>query len=137
MIFLTRRERFSAAHRLFNPALSDEENEKLYGPCANPNWHGHNYILWVTISGDVNPETGYVVDLKELSRIIREQVVVKLDHKNINTEVDFMQGRFVSTENLAKGIWKELEPSIMKLGVKLHSVKIEETENNSVEYFGN
>jgi 6-pyruvoyltetrahydropterin/6-carboxytetrahydropterin synthase len=137
MVFLTRRERFSAAHRLFNPALSDEENEELYGPCANPNWHGHNYILWVTISGEVNPETGYVVDLKELSRVIREKVIVKLDHKNINTEVDFMQGEFVSTENLARGIWREIEPSIEKLGVKLHSVKIRETENNSVEYFGN
>ena len=137
MVFLTRRERFSAAHRLFNPALTDAENERLYGPCSNPNWHGHNYILWVTIKGDVNPDTGYVVDLKELSSIIRKKVVSKLDHKNINNEVDFMKDQYVSTENLAKGIWKELEPSIQKLGVELHSVKLEETENNSVEYFGN
>lgn len=136
MIFLTRRERFSAAHRLFNPALSDEENEKIYGPCANPNWHGHNYILWVTIAGEVNPDTGYVVDLKQLSRIIREQVIVKLDHKNINTEVDFMKGQYISTENLAMGIWNELEPFIRELGIILHSVKLQETENNSVEYFG-
>ena len=136
MVYLTRRERFSAAHRLFNPALSNEENEKIYGPCANPNWHGHNYILWVTISGEVNPETGYVVDLKQLSRIINEQIIVKLDHKNINTEVDFMKDRFISTENLAMGIWNELEPSIRELRVTLHSVKLQETENNSVEYFG-
>ncbi len=136
MIYLTRRERFSAAHRLFNPVLTDEENYKIYGPCANPNWHGHNYTLWVTIRGDVNPETGYVVDLKQMSRIIREKVVTKLDHKNINLEVEFMAGQFVSTENLAMGIWKELEPAITELGIELHSVKIQETENNSVEYFG-
>ncbi|MEN8204212.1 MAG: 6-carboxytetrahydropterin synthase [Bacteroidota bacterium] len=136
MVYLTRRERFSAAHRLFNPALSDEENEKIYGPCANPNWHGHNYILWVCIRGDVNPDTGYVVDLKQLSRIIREKVIVKLDHKNINTEVDFMEGQYVSTENLAMGIWKELIPGMVELGVELYSVKLQETENNCVEYFG-
>ena len=136
MIFLTRRERFSAAHRLFNPDLTDEENDKIYGPCANPNWHGHNYTLWVTIRGDVNPDTGYVVDLKQMSRIIREKVIMKLDHKNINMEVDFMEGQYVSTENLAIGIWKELEPSITDLGIELHSVKLQETENNSVEYFG-
>jgi 6-pyruvoyltetrahydropterin/6-carboxytetrahydropterin synthase len=136
MVYLTRRERFSAAHRLFNPALSDEENYRLYGPCSNPNWHGHNYILWVTIKGDVNPDTGYVVDLKDLSRIIREKVIVKLDHKNINMEVDFMKGQYVSTENLARSIWKQLEPSILDLGVQLHSVRIQETENNIVEYFG-
>ena len=136
MIYLTRRERFSAAHRLFNPALSDEENDEMYGPCANPNWHGHNYTLWVTIRGEVNPNTGYVVDLKQMSRIIREKIITKLDHKNINLEVEFMAGQFVSTENLAMGIWKELEPAITELGIELHSVKIQETENNSVEYFG-
>ena len=137
MIYITRRERFSAAHRLFNPALTDKENETIYGPCANPNWHGHNYTLWVTIRGEINPETGYVVDLKQISRIIRDKVIVKLDHKNINLEVDFMDGQYVSTENLAMGIWKELEPSVKDLGIVLHSVKLQETENNSVEYFGN
>jgi 6-pyruvoyltetrahydropterin/6-carboxytetrahydropterin synthase len=137
MIYITRRERFSAAHRLFNPALTDKENETIYGPCANPNWHGHNYTLWVTIRGEVNPETGYMVDLKQISRIIRDKVIVKLDHKNINMEVDFMDGQYVSTENLAMGIWKELETSITDLGIALHSVKLQETENNSVEYFGN
>ncbi|MFO7671184.1 MAG: 6-carboxytetrahydropterin synthase [Bacteroidales bacterium] len=136
MIYLTRRERFSSAHRLFNPALSDRMNEEIYGPCSNPNWHGHNYILWVTIAGEVNPTTGYVADLKEVGRIIREKVIVKLDHRNINLEVDFMKGKFVSTENLAIGIWEQLEPHFTTLGVKLHSVKIEETENNTVEYFG-
>ena len=136
MVYLTRRERFSAAHRLFNPELTDEENEQIYGPCANPNWHGHNYVLWVTIKGEVSPNTGYVVDLKQLSQIIREKVITKLDHKNINTEVSFMKDQFISTENLAIGIWNELDPSIRMLNVELHSVKIQETENNIVEYFG-
>ena len=136
MVYLTRRERFSAAHRLFNPQLTDVENERIYGPCANPNWHGHNYILWVTIRGEVNPKTGYVVDLKKISQIIREKVIVKLDHKNINREVDFMQDQFISTENLAMGIWNELEPFIKELDVDLHAIKLQETENNTVEYFG-
>ena len=136
MVFITRRERFSAAHRLYNPSASDEENERIYGLCANPNWHGHNYVLWVTIAGEVNPDTGYMVDLKLLGNIIKEQVISKLDHRNINLEVDFMKGQFISTENLAMGIWGELEPLIKELGVKLHSVKLQETENNSVEYFG-
>ena len=136
MVYITRRERFSAAHRLFNPSLSDEENERVYGPCSNPNWHGHNYILWVTVAGEVDPGTGYVADLKQLSRLIREHVTDRLDHKNINTEVDFMKDRFVSTENLAIGIWDQLEPRVKELGLRLHSVKLQETENNSVEYKG-
>lgn len=136
MVYLTRRERFSAAHRLMKPGLSDRENMELYGQCANPSWHGHNYVLWVTIRGKVNEEMGYVVDLKDVSTIIREKVVEKLDHKNINIEVDFMENVIASTENIAVGIWNQLEPEIRKLGVELHRVKLEETENNSVEYFG-
>ena len=136
MVYLTRRERFSAAHRLFNPALTDEENDRIYGPCANPNWHGHNYVLWITIKGEVNPRTGYVVDLKQLSKIIKEKIISKLDHKNINMEVEFMKDQFISTENLAMGIWNELRNQILELGVDLYSVKLEETENNAVEYFG-
>lgn len=137
MVYLTRRERFSAAHRLYNPELSDAENEQLYGGCANPNWHGHNYILWVTIRGDVDPATGYVVDLKQLSNAMKEYVIDKLDHRNINLEVDFMKDRYVSTENLAMAIWEQLEERVRALGAELHSVKIQETENNTVEYFGN
>ncbi len=136
MIYLTRRERFSAAHRLYNPAFSEEENLERFGACANPNWHGHNYILWVTVKGEIDPETGYVVDLKEVSSIIKAKVIDKLDHKNINLEVDFMQDVIVSTENLAMAIWKELAEPIKALGPELHSVKIQETENNLVEYFG-
>jgi 6-pyruvoyltetrahydropterin/6-carboxytetrahydropterin synthase len=136
MIYITRRERFSSAHRLFNPELSDEQNARLYGGCANPNWHGHNYILWVTLKGEINEELGYLADLKVVSQIIKDRVIIKLDHKNINLEVDFMKGKIISTENLAMGIWEELETHIKKLGIELHSVKIEETENNFVEYFG-
>ncbi|MFZ5939789.1 MAG: 6-pyruvoyl trahydropterin synthase family protein [Bacteroidota bacterium] len=136
MVFLTRRERFSAAHRLYNPALSDAENEKVYGACSNPNWHGHNYVLWVTVKGEVNPETGYVADLKQLSQIIREVIIDRLDHRNINLEVAFMAGKMVSTENLVIAIWEELEPHMKAIGVYLHCIKLEETENNSIEYYG-
>ncbi|MFC2079863.1 6-pyruvoyl tetrahydropterin synthase family protein [Bacteroidota bacterium] len=136
MIYLTRRERFSAAHRLYQPSLTQEENIEKYGQCANPNWHGHNYILWVTVKGKVKEDDGYVADLKEISDLLKEQIIEKLDHKNINLEVEFMKDMIASTENIAVGIWNELELKIKKLGVTLHSVKLQETENNSVEYFG-
>lgn len=136
MIHITRRERFNAAHRLFNPEWSDEKNMEVYGKCSNPNWHGHNYVLYVTVRGDIDPDIGYVVDLKKLSRIIRETIIEKVDHKNLNLEVDFMKGKMVSTENIAKAIWEELEPQIKALDIELHSIRLEETENNCVEYFG-
>ncbi|MFC2112723.1 6-pyruvoyl tetrahydropterin synthase family protein [Bacteroidota bacterium] len=136
MIYLTRRERFNAAHRLFRPDWTDEKNSEVYGKCANPNWHGHNYILFVTIKGEIKPEFGYVIDLKTLSKIIRERIIDRLDHKNLNLEVDFMKGKVASTENIAISIWEELEPDIRKLDVELHSIRLEETENNFVEYFG-
>jgi len=136
MIYLTRRERFSAAHRLFHPDLSDEENLEKYGHCANPSWHGHNYIVWVTVKGEVRNAEGYVVDLKAISTILKEKIIDKLDHKNINLDVDFMIDKIASTENLAIGIWIELEQEIKRLGIELHSIKLQETENNTVEYFG-
>ena len=136
MVYITRRERFSAAHRLFNPDWSDEKNDTFYGGCANPNWHGHNYELWITVKGEIKPELGYLVDLKLLGSLIREHIISKLDHKNINIEVDFMKGKMVSTENLAIAIWQELEPHIKALGADLHCVKLQETENNFVEFFG-
>ncbi len=135
-VFLTRRERFNAAHRMFRPGWSDEENMQIYGKCSNPNWHGHNYILFVTVKGNVDSEIGYTVNLKTLSKIINQYVIEPLDHKNINIEVDFMNGIIPSSENLAIAIWKQLLPHVKKLGVELHCVKIEETENNFVEYFG-
>jgi 6-pyruvoyltetrahydropterin/6-carboxytetrahydropterin synthase len=136
MIYITRRERFNAAHRLFKPEYSDEKNLQVFGKCSNPNWHGHNYTLFVTVKGDVNPDTGFLVNLKDLSYLIDQRVIEKLDHRNINLEVDFMDGKLASTENLAIGIWNELTDPIKEMGAELHSVKLYETENNFVEYFG-
>jgi len=136
-IFLTRRERFNAAHRMFRSEWSDEKNLEVFGKCSNPLWHGHNYVLFITVKGNINPETGCLVNLTLLSQIIRREIIDKMDHKNINLEVNFMQGKIVSSENLAIAIWNELEPHINRLGIKLHCIKIEETENNFVEYFGN
>jgi 6-pyruvoyltetrahydropterin/6-carboxytetrahydropterin synthase len=136
MIYITRRERFNAAHRLFRADYSDEENLNVFGKCSNPNWHGHNYELFVTVKGDIDKETGFLVNLKVLSNIIREHVISKLDHKNINIEVDFMHGKLASTENLAVGIWNELKEYINALSAELHCVKVTESENNYVEYFG-
>lgn len=136
MIYLTRRERFNAAHRLYRSDWTDEKNSAVYGKCANPNWHGHNYILLVTVKGDIKPQLGFVVDLKILSKVIRESIIEKMDHKNLNMEVDFLKGRIASTENITMAIWEELEPEIKALDVELHSIRLEETENNFVEYFG-
>lgn len=134
--YLTRRERFSAAHRLFLSELSDEENFKLYGQCSHPNWHGHNYELFVTVKGEVNPHTGYVLNLKTLSKILKEKVIDKLDHRNLNLDVDFLMGKVPSTENLAIAIWVSIEDDIKALGAELSCIKVQESENNFIEYRG-
>lgn len=136
MIYITRRERFTAAHRLFKEEYSDEKNMEVFGKCSNPNWHGHNYQLFVTVKGEINPETGFLMNLVDLKNIIREKIIAKVDHKNLNLEVDFLDGKFTSTEVIAVAIWKELENSIEQMEAHLHCVKISETENNSVEYYG-
>jgi len=136
MIYLTRRERFSSAHRMFRDELSDEENRQLYGKCSNPLWHGHNYILFVTIKGEPDPEIGYFMNTNTLKEIILEKIISKLDHRNMNLETDFMKGKVATTENLAISIWDELEKSITEEGAMLHCIRIEETENNFVEYYG-
>jgi 6-pyruvoyltetrahydropterin/6-carboxytetrahydropterin synthase len=136
MIYITRKEHFNAAHKLHNPNWTDEQNNEIFGKCANPNWHGHNYNLFVTVKGSVNADTGYSVNLKELSLIIRTHITDKLDHKNLNLDVPFLKGIMPSTENVAIAIWKELLPHINGLDCKLHCVKLFETENNYVEYFG-
>ena len=136
LVYVTRKEQFNAAHKLYNPNWSDEKNDRIFGPCANKNWHGHNYDLWVTVKGEPNLETGFVVDLKDLSQLIRSTVIEKLDHKNLNLDVPFMFGLLSSTENLAIQVWNQLEQPIANLGCRLHSVRIAETERNSVEYFG-
>ena len=135
MIYLTRRERFCAAHRMFRQDWSDEQNQKVFGKCSNPNWHGHNYILWVTIKGEPS-SNGFVININILKQLILEKVVNKIDHKNINLEVDFMNGKVATTENLAVAIWNELKTAVENEGASLHCVKIEETENNSIEYYG-
>ena len=136
MIYITRKASFNAAHKLSRPDWSDAHNAEVYGKCANPNWHGHNYHLYVTVKGEVNPETGFLVDLKWLKEITNNHVVDKIDHKNLNLDVDFMQGKLASTENLAIAIWEQLFPLIAESGAQLHCIKIYETENNFVEYFG-
>ena len=105
MVYLTRAEHFNAAHRLYNPSWSKEKNDEVFGKCANDNWHGHNYELLVTVKGEPDPDTGFLVDAKKLSIIINEHVVDKLDHRNLNLDVDFMQGKMCSSENLVTEIW--------------------------------
>jgi len=136
MIYLTRRERFSAAHRMFRQDWSDDKNLKVFGKCSNPNWHGHNYVLFVTVKGEMSEETGFIMNITQLKEIIQERIINKIDHKNINLEVDFMQGKIATTENIAIAIWDELEPYIEKAGAHLHCIKVEETENNFIEYYG-
>ncbi|WP_295125154.1 6-carboxytetrahydropterin synthase [uncultured Chitinophaga sp.] len=137
LTFLTRRERFNAAHRMYRQDLTEEENLKMFGKCANPNYHGHNYDLFVTVKGEVNPERPYIIDLKELKVIINDLVIEKLDHKNLNLDVDFMADKMASTELLCVEIFKLLQgPLEAYEGVFLHSVRLAETENNSAECFG-
>jgi 6-pyruvoyltetrahydropterin/6-carboxytetrahydropterin synthase len=135
-VYVTRRERFNAAHKLWNADWSAEKNHQVFGKCANENWHGHNYDLFVTVKGEPHPDTGFCVDLKDLSDLVKERITDKLDHKNLNLDVPFMKGIMASTENLCIAIWEELEESIEKMGCKLHSIKLHETENNFAEYFG-
>ena len=136
MVYLTRLEHFNAAHKLYNPRWSREKNEDVFGKCANENWHGHNYELLVTVKGTPDPDTGFLFDVKRLSTIIKQEVIEKLDHKNLNVDVEFMRDKMCSTENLANEIWKQLEPHI-PLPVKLHCVKLYETPRIYIEYFGN
>ena len=135
MVYITRIEHFNAAHRLFNPAWSREKNEEVFGKCANENWHGHNFELYVTLKGHPNPDTGFVYDVKKLSIIVKEHVIDQLDHKNLNMDVEFMKGKLCSIENLVIAIWNQLVPHL-PAEVELHSLKLYETPRIFVEYFG-
>ena len=135
MVYITRIEHFNAAHKLYNPKWSKEKNESVFGKCANENWHGHNFELYVTIKGIPDPETGFVFDVKRLSIIIKDHVIERLDHKNLNEDVDFMSGKLCSIENLVMGIWDQLNPHIPE-GIELHSLKLYETPRIFAEYFG-
>ncbi len=134
MVYLTRKEHFCASHRLFNPKFSDAENLAIYGKCAYPNGHGHNYEIEVTVSGDPAPETGMIMDLKRIADIIDEEILVKVDHKHLNLDVDFLNGVIPTAENLAMVFWKILQPRIT--AGRLSSIKVYETPNNFAEYRG-
>ena len=135
MVYLTRKERFNAAHKLWVDKWSEKKNFKVFGKCANKNWHGHNYDLYVTVKGTPDPQTGFVMDAKKLSRIIKKVITNKVDHSNLNLDIDFLpKGMQPTTENLVILFWKELQPKIK--GCKLHSVKLWETETIYAEYFG-
>ncbi len=136
MVYLTRVEHFNAAHRLFNEQWSDARNNEVFGKCANANWHGHNYELHVTIKGEPQVDTGFIFNAKTLGDLIKDVIVERVDHRNLNLDVDFMKGKFTSAENFAMGIWDELKSHIEKNGAQLHRVMLKETQNIYVEYFG-
>ncbi len=135
-VYIIRKEHFNAAHKLWRNDWSDEKNEEIFGKCANKNWHGHNFNLIVTVKGTPNPETGFVINLKDLSKIIKTEVVDIFDHKNLNLDVDCMKDILASTENMVIKIWEILEQPILNAGGILAKIRLEETENNFVEYFG-
>jgi 6-pyruvoyltetrahydropterin/6-carboxytetrahydropterin synthase len=136
MFQITRRERFSSAHKLWNNKLSDDENHKIFDKCAYPNFHGHNYILFVTVRGEIDIKSGYVIDAKSLKRIINTKIIDKVDHRNLNMDVDFLKDVIPTAENLLYHFWKEIEPEINTKTRKLYKLKLYETENNIAEYFG-
>ena len=134
MIYVTRRETFAASHRLHNPNLGEEENQQIFGKCCGIYGHGHNYVLEVTVSGQIDPKTGYVIDAKILKKIIKEQIISKIDHKHMNFEVDFLKDTIPTAENICLKIWDQIKDKIPS--GKLYSVKLYETENNYFEYKG-
>jgi 6-pyruvoyltetrahydropterin/6-carboxytetrahydropterin synthase len=134
LLYVTRRAHFSAAHRLFNPSFSDRENEAVFDKCASVNGHGHNYYIEVTVAGEPDPRTGYVMDLKKLKAIIDEHVIAHVDHKHLNMDVEFLRGIIPTAENIAVACWNQLEPHI--LNGHLYAVRLYETEQNFAEYKG-
>ncbi len=137
MVYISRKEHFNAAHRLFNPNWSDERNKEVFGPCANHNWHGHNFELIVTVKGEPDADTGFVIDLKVLGDVIKREIIEQLDHKNINLDVPFMQGKMASCEILVMEIWRLLDQALAPLTeARLHQIRLFETERNFVDYYG-
>lgn len=135
--YLTRRERFNAAHKLWVNEWSEEQNQELFGKCCNANWHGHNYDLHVTVKGTPDPVTGFIMNVKDLSAILKDLVIEKLDHKNLNLDVEFIPKNMQpTTENLTILIWQQIEAAIQEKGAELHCIKLYETENIYAEYFG-
>ena len=134
--YITRRETFNAAHKLWRAEWSDEKNWEVFGKCANHNWHGHNFELWVTVKGQPHPNTGFVMNLKLLSQLIKTHIIEALDHKNLNLDVPFLSGKMASTEVIAIAIWDILAPLVKENGGEMAKIKLVETENNYVEYYG-
>jgi len=135
-VYITRKETFNAAHKLFREEWSEAKNWEVFGKCSNKNWHGHNYTLFVTVKGVPNEETGFVINLKELSKLVKSEIVDHIDHKNMNVDVDFLKGIIPTTENVIIKIWNKLEQPIREVGGELAKINLMETENNFVEYFG-
>ena len=135
-IYITRRETFNAAHKLWREDWSEEKNWEVFGKCSNKNWHGHNFAIYVTVKGKPSVDTGFVINLKDLSNILKEEVIEPLDHKNLNLDVPFLAGMLASTENMAIQIWERIKAPIATAGGELVKIKLIETENNYVEYFG-
>lgn len=135
-VYITRRETFNAAHKLWREEWSDEKNWEVFGKCSNHNWHGHNFELFITVKGVPNPDTGFVINLKLLSELVREHIIEALDHKNLNLDVPFLNGIMASTENMAIAIWDILDPLVKEHGGEMAKIKLVETENNFVEYYG-
>lgn len=137
MVYVNRIEHFNAAHRLYNPNWSEEKNKEVFGPCANAYFHGHNFELIVTVKGEPNPDTGFVIDMKKLGQIIKQEVIERLDHKNLNMDVDFLQGKLASCEILVMEIWKILERALHEITeARLHQLRLYETPKNFVDYYG-
>ncbi|MDH5396767.1 MAG: 6-carboxytetrahydropterin synthase [Cyclobacteriaceae bacterium] len=138
LVYISRLEHFNAAHKLYNTAWSKDKNIEIFGKCANENWHGHNFELTVTVKGAPDPETGFVVDFKKLGMLIREEVIEKVDHKNLNVDVDFLVGKMATCEVFAVEIWKILEEKLAKSNesCRLHCIKLVETPGNYAEYYG-
>jgi len=139
MVYISKQVHFSAAHKLYNPAWSREKNEEVFGACANENWHGHNFELIVTVKGEPDPDTGFVMNFKELKRIIEDCILEKVDHKNLNVDVPFLKDRITSCENLVVSFWKILQPEIAVVSnnrAALHKLKLFETPTSYAEYSG-
>src|SRR5690606_15319442 len=139
MVYISRDSHFCAAHKLYNPKWSEEKNKEVFGPCANENWHGHNFDMTITVKGEPDPDTGFVMNFKELNKLIKVEVLDKVDHKNLNLDVDFLADKMASCETLVVEFWKILAPKIALLTsnrVSLHCIKLKETKNNYAEYYG-
>src|SRR3954463_6040863 len=134
-VFITRQVHFNSAHRLFNPTKSLAWNQKQYGLCTNPHWHGHNYVLEVTVRGQPDPVTGYIIDLGALKNILQRAILTPCDHKNLNTDVPFLRGLIPSTENLVIAFWNEIAPHL-SAPATLHQVRLYETPRNFADYYG-